>query len=317
MPVAIPFIIAGVEAYGAAVATSAVVAGMMYTAAALTVVGAITHNQDLSRWGSYVGLAGGAASLATDLASGGASLGANQGFEASEATGQAGMTTGTATDTVAGGANAAPTSGASSVAPAAETTTSGGANANALSVNPQAASGELTGADASKSLSGEVAGQTGAPIGGAPDVTTGAPGSASTSLGSNQGFEASEAAGGTPAPAASSKGLIGDLVDKWAGAGDQTKAQLMKIAAGTVSGVMDQVAPSPLQKAQMAALANDQRRLQYEQDQRARLNASITGTNSSVSASNTSTPPPLVAAPTSALSVRPAGIINGARGPGG
>lgn len=73
MPMAIPFVVAAFQVYGAAVATSALVSGMLYAAAAFTVIGAVTDNKDLSNIGGILGLAGGAASLASGGATAGSS----------------------------------------------------------------------------------------------------------------------------------------------------------------------------------------------------------------------------------------------------
>lgn len=81
MPAAIPFVVAGFQAYAAVTATSAIVAGLYTVAAVSTALGAITKNKDLQRLGAIAGLAGGVGSVMT---AGGSAAGAAAGEEASK-----------------------------------------------------------------------------------------------------------------------------------------------------------------------------------------------------------------------------------------
>jgi hypothetical protein len=81
MPAAIPFVVAGFQAFAAVAAKSAIVAGLYTVAAVSTALGAITKNKDLQRLGAVAGLAGGVGSVMT---AGGSAAGAAAGEEASK-----------------------------------------------------------------------------------------------------------------------------------------------------------------------------------------------------------------------------------------
>lgn len=81
MPAAIPFVVAGFQAYAAVTATSAIVAGLYTVAAVSTALGAVTKNKDLQRLGAIAGLAGGVGSVMT---AGGTAAGAAAGEEATK-----------------------------------------------------------------------------------------------------------------------------------------------------------------------------------------------------------------------------------------
>ena len=68
MPMALPLIAAGLEIYGG-VAAGGVLGGMMIAGGALSAVGTISGNKDLTMAGGVIGLAGGVGSLATSATS--------------------------------------------------------------------------------------------------------------------------------------------------------------------------------------------------------------------------------------------------------
>lgn len=117
MPMVIPIIAAagsiaaGAAAFAAATTVAGmVVGGLMIAGGALTILGTLTGNQSLSKWGGILSLAGGIGSIASNIAAGTAQevarQAAEEGFRASEITAQNAAAAG-AGDIASGAASAA------------------------------------------------------------------------------------------------------------------------------------------------------------------------------------------------------------------
>jgi hypothetical protein len=285
MPMVVPIIIAAAEIYGGSVALGAAVGTMATIAAgaaiaggAVTLIGAATGNSHLEQYGSYLGAAGSVATGAIDL------------FGPSNLGGVA-PTAGVA-DTVGttggGGATAAATVVDSSD-PASYL------NASSSAVAPQDAAA-VQPIPASAGAPGEGQGMMSQGAAANADTTPGGPPASNTvtSTPTTPGANvppvreaADEAGGSTPlgttglssADEAANNGTgLGDQVGKWFGSlKPETQAALVKVGAQGVGGLMSYIAPSPEQKAEIAASQVPLESLQYTEAQRAAYNNTLLG----------------------------------------
>jgi hypothetical protein len=283
MPMAIPLIAAaatasaGVAAFAAATTmVGMITAGMMVAGAAMTAIGTLTGNKNLTKWGGIVSLAGGVGNILSGAASSTASAVGEASTGATDAASNASSgLSGSSTTGATGGAESALT-GTEAVTPVV-----GGEQAAAVA-----------GEAATPALAGEgqglIAGQMTTPAGAAelatPAVDTTITGAAEAAA-PVQGADAVAAANPTPvnAPTRAEELLAGytertptaleSLQNMGSKAAQFAKGnkELVQAGAGLVQGAMQQKAQGDM--------LDERMRLEEEAvaRQRARLNASVMG----------------------------------------
>ena len=269
MPVVVVALAAGSFAAGAAAIATAttlmatVAAGALMVGSAMTIAGTVTGNKKLTKIGGIISLAGGAASLANNLAGGAAAAGAGAenvapvlaetGAEAAAGGAISGAAAGTGTEAVSGiagdAASGAATSGLIDAGVPAATEASSAVTA-AEAANTAAQTGQAA-AQATEAVTNPF--MTDGPIGFGPGNNTGGAfspqGQSGGLLGQLEQFDAATAFSPTGQQATGLQGYF-DKAGQWV----KDNKELTKIGLDTVSGVAKGLVPSDQEKAQTGAL---------------------------------------------------------------
>jgi len=304
------------EIASAAEMGSAIITGVMYAAGALSIVGGLTQNKSLERIGGYLGMAGGVASLASNLASasttlatqeGGATVAASSEIAAAPATTalgeQAGNTaisdlnTGVnaavdpaaaqsvnanlaAQQGVSGVADAAPAGGGAIAGPNVMTGSGAGTTsfADPSAVTPPGI--DFTGAPAGDS-GGLIQNASSAPASSSDSFTPNdTSGGANTSTGSGSGTTTYSPSPSIPGvqdgPTVAKDSFWKGLVDNPSGWIDKNKA-VIDVAGKFGSAAMQQLAPSGKDRAALMEAQLQRDKFNYEKQRVANYNKSVQG----------------------------------------
>ena len=297
----ITVVVGVMEVVSAASATEAVVAGMMYVAGAMSIVGGLTQNKSLEKIGGYLGLAGGVASIATNLASSSTTL-ANAADSTvantpdvvstpvtNAATDSAGNTVlkdlNTATDATGNVANSttvdtalnAPATAGAGVQAGPNVTTGSGAGTTDFSgasagANPAADLAAQPSAPISSSVPTADAGTSAPNTPAGPNVNTGS-GSGTTQFADSTKIPG-VVDGATPPPQQGS--FWKNFTDDPSGWINKNK-EVVKMGGGLVQAAMQQFAPSGKDRAALMQAQLERDKFNYEKQRMANYNQSVIG----------------------------------------
>jgi hypothetical protein len=283
MPMIVPILIGAAEV-GAGYAALDVAAGLTITnllagaamvGGVMSDVGALTGNQSLTKIGGTIGAVG-AGGLGVESLLGGLTGASGAAAPITDLSTQAGAAetaadvSQTAAQAAGGDAAAANVAGNGAI----DSTGAGATSANVAANGAINSTGPGIGGPAAENTAAQATGTgqlVGTPSGPVAPQQLGAPTVNATTLDKVPGT----LPGAPGAPGAPGQGILSRVGDWYSNLDDKGKLDALKTGSGIMQGVMQYVAPSPLERAQAASLQANMDRLHWEQSLAAQHNAAL------------------------------------------